>query len=160
MKRGISTKERAAARTPLSMTVTFMAMLALCVSLALAGCAQQAEPAADTGGDLMTVSLKIDATDNGDGILYDGTVDIPVEGNVYDALVATGLDLVTSTSLGMGVYVDGIGPAIASKVSSLAGWMYDVNGERASVSCDAYVLKEGDEVVWTFYQDSISAMQQ
>ena len=142
---------------PLATAVALMMALALAMSLALAGCSQ--ETAADNAsGELITVSLKVDATDNGDGVLFDDTVDVPVGGNVYNALEASGLDLLTSTSLGMGVYVDGIGPTIASKVSSLAGWMYDVNGERAGVSCDSYTLEDGDKVVWTFYQDSISAM--
>ena len=128
-------------------------------SAAAASSASASAAASSTAGATATTAadgtvsftMKIDATDAGEGVLYDGGGRVDVKDfTVYQALVDTGLEL-TVDSTG---YVDGIGDVIASKTGNMAGWLYTVNGEMAAVGAADYLLSDGDVVVWTFYKDA------
>lgn len=47
-------------------------------------------------------------------------------------------------------YVAGIQYLYEFDFGDLSGWMYQVNGETASVGCNQYVLQDGDEIVWQY----------
>lgn len=148
-----------------------LSTLSVIVSLALVGCVQQApSPQGTSAGtegtstsapkvsekDVVSFSLKVDATQADKGMLYDKDVTAEEGTTVYDALVDTGLDLAVDSSSGS-VYVDGIGGVIGSQTSSTAGWLYTVNGEVPMVGADSQKIEEGDQVVWTFYPDFTQA---
>ncbi|MBQ8496365.1 MAG: DUF4430 domain-containing protein [Clostridia bacterium] len=50
-------------------------------------------------------------------------------------------------------YISGIAYLYEFDFGDLSGWQYSVNGERPSVSAGAYVLKDGDTVVWEYTLD-------
>ena len=51
---------------------------------------------------------------------------------------------------GESVYVEGIDYLYEFDCGSLSGWEYSVNGEFPSVGCNAYELKENDEISWLY----------
>lgn len=135
-----------------------VALLAIALMGAFVGCSQGASStsAASSEGTI-SVNLKVDATDYGSGILYDDDIAIEEGKTIYDALLASGLDLDVGSMSGT-VYIDGIGGIVASKVASTSGWLFTVNGETSNVGVDAYTLKDGDKIVFTFYKDAMSHM--
>lgn len=48
------------------------------------------------------------------------------------------------------VYVKGIANIYEFDYGDLSGWMYFVNGEQPSVSCDEYKIKNGDKIEWIY----------
>ena len=105
----------------------------------------------------MTVTLVVDATEHGDGVLFSGDVQVPEEGTVKDALEASGLTLSTRQSLGMGTYVAGINGIMEKAKASTSGWVFSVNGERSQYSCDAAKVDAGDAIEWDWKLDGTSA---
>lgn len=67
----------------------------------------------------------------------------------YDALCATGLPVSTKSSQ-YGLYVSAIGGLAEFEYGGKSGWMYSVNGSAPNVSCEKYVLKDGDTVSWYY----------
>lgn len=67
----------------------------------------------------------------------------------YDALCATGLSVSTKSSQ-YGLYVSAIGGLAEFEYGGKSGWMYSVNGSAPNVSCEKYVLKDGDTVSWYY----------
>jgi len=57
---------------------------------------------------------------------------------------------VQSGSSFLGVYVSSIGGLREKACGGTSGWVYEVNGVRPSTSCDKYLLKNGDVVVWKY----------
>lgn len=72
---------------------------------------------------------------------------------VYDVLTEVArlhsIQLDASGSEGMR-YVVGLNHLYEQAFGELSGWMYLVNGETASLSCDQYLLKDGDAVSWQY----------
>lgn len=84
-----------------------------------------------------------------DGIIFDGTVQVPVGATVDDALMATGVDVGT-TSSSMGAYVSSIGGLAEKDAGETSGWTYYVNDESAAVASSESVLQDGDSVEWRY----------
>lgn len=116
------------------------------LAMGLAGCG-----AAD---DSITVNVKVDAhvaADAGADVsaaAFDAAVQIPKEGNVYDALVATGLDIE-----GTAEYITAIGGLQPGLAGAMSGWCYTVNDIDPDNIMDAardYILQDGDTVTWLY----------
>ena len=145
----VQTRRRKAA--PL---IAIVSALALAFALA-AGCSQGeggGAPAAET----ITVTCTIDGTEGGHGLIYDGTLELEQGSNVYDALLATEVDLSVKSSMGMGTYVAGIDGLMEKEQSNDSGWLYSINGEVASVGCDSYTLADGDAITWEWKLDALT----
>lgn len=143
------------------------ALLAFVFSLALAsvlvaGCSQGAAEgdsgagAAPAGDGTISVTCTIDGTEGGHGVIYDGALSLPEGSNVYDALLATGVDLSVKASMGMGTYIEGIDGLMEKEQSPNSGWLFSVNGTISSVGCDSYFLEDGDAVEWVWKVDALS----
>lgn len=128
-----------------------LACLLLLAGLMLASCGGQASNAKQ-----ITVSVTIDGTEGGKGTIYDGSVQIPEGGSVYDALLETGVDMKVKSS---SAYVESIGGLAEKEQASTSGWIYRVNGEMAGVMCSEYKLNEGDKVSWTWYLDALNVKE-
>ena len=48
------------------------------------------------------------------------------------------------------IYVAGLAHIYELDYGDLSGWMYSVNGEHVSLSCDQYRLQDGDAVLWQY----------
>lgn len=48
--------------------------------------------------------------------------------------------------------INAINGVVSNENNNNAWWVYSVNGEHAIVSADAYELKDGDRVEWTYQQ--------
>lgn len=84
----------------------------------------------------------------GDVPIIESQVKLDEGATALAALQGTGLQ-VTVTDSSYGPFVEAI-DGIANDESS--GWTYTVNGESPSVSAGDYVVSDGDEVVWSYYQ--------
>lgn len=89
-----------------------------------------------------------------DGIILDTTeFAIDSDDTVYDILTEAArkytLHLESTGGDGM-KYMSGINYIYELDFGDLSGWVYYVNGERPSVGCDAYTLKDGDEIEWHY----------
>lgn len=87
-----------------------------------------------------------------DCIIEEGT-------NVFDLVVARAKAAklaISSKSSAFGRYFDGIG-GYTEKDGPCAGWLFTVNGEMPSVSCDRYALSDHDTVEWVFRPDQRNA---
>ncbi len=69
-----------------------------------------------------------------------------------DAARAHGFHMEASGASGM-IYINSIGNIYEFDFGDLSGWVYLVNGESASVGCDQYVLKPGDQVAFHYTLD-------
>lgn len=92
-----------------------------------------------------------------DGIILDSiTLEIESDTTVYDVLVdavrENGIQMDSGGADGM-MYVSGINYLYEFDYGDLSGWMYRVNGEIPSVSCDEYTLSDGDIVEWLYTCD-------
>lgn len=54
-------------------------------------------------------------------------------------------------------YLEGIGNLYELDCGDLSGWMYAVNGWQPNYGASRYVLKDGDDVCWTYSCDRTSA---
>lgn len=110
----------------------------------------------------VTLTVRCDAVPNlsdydylpSDGILLATEVwEIEAGETVYDILVQAArkhslhLD---ATGAGEAMYVRGIGHVYEQEHGALSGWNYRVNGSTPSMGCAAYVLSDGDEIVWEY----------
>lgn len=89
-----------------------------------------------------------------DGVMLPETkLDIRKDDTVYDLLLRATrenrLSLDASGAPGM-MYVSGIQYLYEQDCGDLSGWMYLINGESLSVSCDQYLLQDGDRVQWVY----------
>ena len=98
--------------------------------------AGQAEHIAADGVILPTVSFDIDADDTVYDILTEAVKKYEIQ---MDKSGADGF-----------YYVSGMAYLYEFDFGDLSGWTYSVNGERASVGCDAYKLSDGDVIVWEY----------
>ena len=67
----------------------------------------------------------------------------------YDALCGLGLS-VNASNTAYGVYVSAIGGLAEKEHGGSSGWKYSVNGAYPGKSSSAYVLSDGDVVVWQY----------
>lgn len=125
----------------------------------LVGCGQPAtapEAAGSTGSTVVAgstenaaeikVTVTVDKADGSDPITTDVTV---ADGQTaYDALTASGLE-VNAEDSEYGIFVTAI-DGVAGDDSH--GWTYTVNGKMPDVGADAYEVKGGDIVVWTYVE--------
>ena len=89
-----------------------------------------------------------------DGIVLDTvTIDIESGDSVYDVLkkAANEYSLVLNTrGRQNSVYIVGINNINEFDFGNTSGWTYWVNGERPTLSCSAFKLKDGDTVEWHY----------
>ena len=88
------------------------------------------------------------------GIILDTTsIDILENETVYDILneVCIKNDIALETSgTTQSIYVKGINHIYEFDYGDLSGWMYHVNGQEPSLSCDSYTLSNGDIIEWKY----------
>lgn len=110
-----------------------------------------AEPAAS-----VAVSISVESGSVGSPVSYSGTLSFEEGATVYDALCGTGLAVATQWNPLLGsLYVSSIG-GLAEKHADHpgSGWKYFVNGVEPGYGCNAYVLSDGDSVVWKYVLSS------
>jgi len=86
------------------------------------------------------------------GAMRYATLRLDAGTSVYDALVASGARLGSQGSPGspIGVYISAIDGLPQGEAGPQSGWKYYVNGTAPGVSCDKYVLSNGDSVEWRY----------
>lgn len=97
----------------------------------------------------VTVSISVESSAVGNPVSGGTTLTFEKGATVYDALCATGLS-VRAVASPMGAYIAAIGGLAEKEHGPMSGWMYYVNGNYISTSCDACVLSDGDSISW-FY---------
>lgn len=100
-------------------------------------------------GSIIQVSVTIDyknGTSNTNDEVYMST-----DANVLDALKVVAKVNATYWEAFQSFMVDGIN-GVFSDFGQNRFWVFAVNGEHALVSADQYILKDGDQVEWTFDQ--------
>ncbi|OUO89668.1 hypothetical protein B5F40_09760 [Gordonibacter sp. An230] len=110
-----------------------------------------AEPAAS-----VAVRISVDSGNVGSPVSYSGTLSFEEGATVYDALCGTGLALATQWNPLLGsLYVSSIG-GLAERHAGYpgSGWKYFVNGAEPGYGCNAYVLSDGDSIVWKYVLSS------
>ena len=127
-------------------------LLTMMLSVFMTGCGGSS--AADDTANSVAVdsSAAIECVITVDGHCDAVTVQIAEGGSVYDALKATGAD-VSARSTGYGLYIEGINGRFEFDEGPTSGWVYTVNGERTSSSCDKYEVNAGDEIVWSYTEE-------
>lgn len=135
----------------------FLVAAVLSLSLVLGGCASdaaQGEAAGQAAGNAagqeapqanMSVTVFVEAETEGFEA-QEVTVDVAEGATVYDALAASGIDIVASDS-DYGMYVDSIAGLAGD---SSHAWVFTVNGQQVMEACDACVLADGDTVEWSY----------
>jgi hypothetical protein len=111
---------------------------------------------------VVTLSIRCDTVAGENGLPADGVILTPMrvpfrEGDtVYNVLIvaaaSAGLPLDVG-GLGTGGYIRGIGTLREFDFGSLSGWMYYVNGEAPSESCNSRRLSDGDVIEWRYTRD-------
>lgn len=117
--------------------------LVMMLSVLLYGCGGEKEEA--SAGPEATITCIISVDD----FCSDKVVEIKEGGSVYDALKASGADIASRKST-HGLYVEGINGRFEFDEGPSSGWVYTVNEERPSVSCDEYEVEADDEIVWKY----------
>ncbi|MGN0594559.1 MAG: DUF4430 domain-containing protein [Hominimerdicola sp.] len=89
-----------------------------------------------------------------DGIILEvSEIEIEEGETVYDVLseiTAKKKIHIETTGNSDSIYVQGISNIYEFDFGDLSGWIYCVNGEKASVSCSDYKLSDGDEIEWLY----------
>ena len=131
-------------------------IIAVMVMATFVGCGMSSSsgqnPAENTDAAAADSAVKIECVitveDHCDAV----SVQIPEGGSVYDALKETGAD-VSARNTGYGLYIEGINGRFEFDEGPTSGWVYTVNGERTSSSCDKFEVKAGDEIVWNYVDE-------
>ena len=105
---------------------------------------------------MLTVNVTVDGSAGGAGS-GSATVSLPEGSTVYDALVATGVD-VNARMTTFGMYVAGInGLSEKATINGTyypgSGWLYYVDGAWANRSSAVYQLADGMSIYWRFTLD-------
>lgn len=124
-----------------------------------------APPAKEEIAGYVTLTIRCDAVAGksdkshipADGVILQ-EVELPIEkgDTVYDILCdAARLYEIQIDNRGTDTmaYMAGIGYLYEFEFGDLSGWVYTVNGERASVGCGEYVLSDGDSICWEYTLD-------
>ena len=149
-------EQKSALKVDAGAKVLLVLVLTLVSGLVLGGCAAGADAGGDASGDTITVSLLVDGTEAGKGIIFDDKVQIPANSSVYDLLLASGLDMKARQST---TYVESLGGLAEKEQVMTSGWIYRVNGVKAGVLAGGYTLEDGDEVSWTWYLDALAVTE-
>ncbi len=133
--------------------------LALAAALALPGAAFALRAHVRVEGKTATIfgaTEPLISVYTGSLAVGDATIDLaqPTPLGVLEAASARGEFFYELKSFSFGPYVSQIGRYPAEGTT---GWVFKVNGVSPPVGADAYVLKEGDEVLWYFAQFGIVA---
>lgn len=85
--------------------------------------------------------------------LADGQISVKEKSSVYDVLknftTQKNINLEAKDSI-YGTYVVAIADLREKEHGGGSGWVYYVNGNYANRSCDAYKVKNGDNIVWKY----------
>lgn len=111
--------------------------------------AQTEESTEQNQGD-MTVHVVIDTMAVDSAVMFDDDESLPADTNAYDALLATGLDVVSAESPYGGEYVTSIGGLSEKQYGDMSGWGYTVNGEYVATSASETILHDGDTLTWSY----------
>ena len=86
-------------------------------------------------------------------VLADTQIPIAAGDTVYTVLTRAAqtnrIHMESSGPDGM-IYIAGLAHLYELDFGDLSGWVYTVNGQRPSMSCDQYVLNDGDTVLWQY----------
>ena len=89
-----------------------------------------------------------------DGVLLAPvTVTVPAGSNAFDVLdqVCKEKNLpVDRVKKAMGTYVRAIGAIYERYAGDASGWKYQVNGVLPNIASSAYILQDGDEIIWLY----------
>ena len=113
-------------------------------------------PSSSSQSGMLTVNVTVDGSAGGAGS-GSATVSLPEGSTVYDALVATGVD-VNARMTTFGMYVAGInGLSEKATINGTyypgSGWLYYVDGAWANRSSAVYQLADGMSIYWRFTLD-------
>lgn len=114
--------------------------------------AQQTQNAANDEAqaqDEISVQVIIDSSAVDNIVTADSMETLAADATAYDALLATGLDVVSSDSA-YGEYVSSIDGLAEKQHGDMSGWGFMVNGEYPTESASSCVLNDGDTVTWTY----------
>ena len=127
-------------------------VLIMMAALIFSGCggAEASDDAAKSAA--ADSAVKIECVITVEGYCESEIVQIPESGSVYDALNETGAD-VSARKSAYGLYIEGINGRFEFDEGPTSGWVYTVNGERTSSSCDKYEVKAGDEIAWSYVDE-------
>lgn len=92
------------------------------------------------------VNIQVESSVAGNLVSEEETVVLDHGSTAYDALIALMGDRVNAS----GGYVIGIGGLSEKDYGAKSGWIYSVNGVCPNKGSTAYVLKDGDTVVWSY----------
>lgn len=154
-------------RTPRHLLATLVLALALTVG-ALGGCTQTTtstddgsaaatapagsaatETPASSDDEQITVQVTVDSSAADGSVSYEGSVVLPKDATVLDAIEATGLELDVQDSE-YGAFVNAIGGLATGDAGDASGWGYDLNGEMVMESADVATVSDGDVLTWTY----------
>ena len=121
-------------------------------ALLFSGCSSGQDPAKSTDTAAADSAVKIECIITVEGHCESETVQIAKGGTVYDALNETGAD-VSARKSAYGLYIEGINGRFEFDEGPTSGWVYTVNGERTSSSCDKFEVNAGDEIVWSYVDE-------
>ena len=96
----------------------------------------------------LSVSVTVDGS-AAQGSSFTVNLQVQEGTSVYDALLASGAG-VNARSTSFGMYVAAINGLAERDHGPQSGWVYSVNGVQPNYTSDAYVLHDGDSVVWTY----------
>lgn len=82
-------------------------------------------------------------------ILGKTSLTLSKEASAYDALKETGL-VINANKSAMGMYVISIQSLAEKMCGGESGWLFFVNGEYISSSCDKCILQDGDVLEWIY----------
>lgn len=121
----------------------------------LPACTSSESPSNDVAAEQeqneINVQVTVDTMAIDSAVMYDEMQTLPIGANAYDALVATGLPVVSSESPYGGEYVSSIGGLSEKQFGDMSGWTYTVNGEYVTTSASETVLNDGDTLVWSYF---------
>jgi len=119
--------------------------LIMMMSVMFAGCGgEQTEDSSSAEAEtVITCNISVD------DFCSDKVIEINEGESVYDALEASGADISARKST-HGLYVEGINGRFEFDEGPSSGWVYTVNEERPSVSCDEYEVEADDKIVWEY----------
>lgn len=103
------------------------------------------------------VTLTIDATKGGDGVVVSGKrVEIEAGETVYEVLkdyCGKNNILLSASKIGKGVYVSSIDGVAQFDNGPQSGWIYSVDGTFTQQDCNSYKLKGGETIKWVYTLD-------